>query len=118
MQFYGIQQTEVEAHVKEMEKNNQQVDFTSVNQALKHLVRDWSEDGAHERRTHDCIISAIRDLSPTDARSGFRQRILVLGAGLGRLAHDIAKLEGAYFLYLIRSASKLRVVMACRIQLP
>ena len=95
MQFYGIQQTEVEAHIEEMEKNNQQLDFTSVNQALKHLVRDWSEDGAHERRTHDCIISAIRDLSPTIARLGAQLRILVPGAGLGRLAHDIANNEGA-----------------------
>ncbi|PWW79000.1 putative trehalase [Tuber magnatum] len=69
-------------------------DHTSVIQSLKHFVRDWSTSGAHERDpTFVPILSTLETLSPGgggDSRA--RQKILVPGAGLGRLAYEISAL--------------------------
>ncbi|KAH8827108.1 N2227-domain-containing protein [Flagelloscypha sp. PMI_526] len=61
---------------------------------LKQLVRDWSEEGASEReKCYEPLIhgllSHFSDIPPAERRNF---RVLVPGAGLGRLAFDIAKL--------------------------
>ncbi|KAK9463467.1 N2227-like protein-domain-containing protein [Lipomyces oligophaga] len=61
-----------------------------VVELLKHFVRDWSEEGARERRiTFTPILDSLLDefgSEPTD------KRVLVPGAGVGRLAYDISQL--------------------------
>lgn len=66
----------------------------SVAQSLKHFVRDWAASGANERdAAFPCILEALRGLSQGHPRQE-RLKIVLPGAGLGRLGHEIAKLEG------------------------
>lgn len=59
-------------------------------EALRHFVRDWSEEGGPERiKIFEPILSVLREI-PEDQRS--RMRILVPGCGLGRLAWEISEL--------------------------
>ena len=55
------------------------------------LVRDWSEDGQKERDTcYKPILDELERLYPPVIRSS--KKVLVPGAGLGRLAYDVANL--------------------------
>lgn len=65
-------------------------DIGRVRETLKHFVRDWSAEGAHERETIlRPVLDALR-LVPPERRAG--TRVLVPGAGLGRLAWEISQL--------------------------
>uniref|UniRef100_A0A8D8VEF9 Carnosine N-methyltransferase n=1 Tax=Cacopsylla melanoneura TaxID=428564 RepID=A0A8D8VEF9_9HEMI len=67
-------------------------DLEKVQTTLKHFVRDWSEEGKEERRTcYEPIISEILARFPPDTVNPKENRILVPGAGLGRLAFEIAR---------------------------
>ena len=64
-------------------------DHEKVQSTLKQFVRDWSRDGAKERQ--QCYAPILEELKrvfpdPKDVK------VLVPGAGLGRLAFDIASL--------------------------
>ena len=75
-------------------------DLGRVRETLKHFVRDWSFEGQEER---EAIFSPILDalaLTPADRRADMR--VLVPGAGLGRLAWEISQL-GAHVLVFLRS---------------
>ncbi|KAF5325941.1 hypothetical protein D9611_000227 [Ephemerocybe angulata] len=80
-------------------------DLARVRESLKHFVRDWSQAGADERaRTFAPVLDLLRLVDPAQ-RS--QQRVLVPGAGLGRLAWEIAQLgfdttanELSYFMVL------------------
>lgn len=62
-----------------------------VQSVFKQLMRDWSSLGAEERRQcYDPIIEEIELEFPVDAVDRNRVFILVPGAGLGRLAFEIA----------------------------
>ncbi|KAG0633350.1 hypothetical protein HOY80DRAFT_896638 [Tuber brumale] len=68
-------------------------DHTSVVQSFKHFVRDWSTAGAREREsTFVQILSTLETLFPEGGDLRARQKILVPGAGLGRLAYEISAL--------------------------
>ncbi|KAF7309952.1 N2227 domain-containing protein [Mycena indigotica] len=61
---------------------------------LKQLVRDWSAEGKAERDAcylpmTEALLSHYSDITENMRRN---LRVLVPGAGLGRLAHDVAKL--------------------------
>jgi hypothetical protein len=93
--FYGIEKKELDAHIKEAEKGGRVADKVSVVQALKHFVRDWSEEGQKERdEAFPCIKSALFDLNLRDADNTGSVRVLLPGSGLGRLGHEIASLDG------------------------
>ncbi|CAG7566342.1 unnamed protein product [Fusarium equiseti] len=94
MTFYGISQDELDKHVKSLEASGKLADKISVSQALKHYVRDWTETGESERKTtFECLTTTLKELYPE--RSGDKPvKVLVPGAGLGRLGHDIANLGG------------------------
>lgn len=65
-------------------------DLGRVRESLKHFIRDWSEEGAHERqRIFQPILNVLRRVNHTE-RMG--QKILVPGSGLGRLAWEISQL--------------------------
>ncbi|KAI0265419.1 N2227-domain-containing protein [Gloeopeniophorella convolvens] len=69
-------------------------DMDKVRSTLKQFVRDWSEEGKEERdASYEPIKKALLDHFsdiPMEERHNFR--VLVPGAGLGRLAYDVAKL--------------------------
>ncbi|KAI0249309.1 N2227-domain-containing protein [Lactifluus subvellereus] len=70
------------------------LDMDKVRSTLKQLVRDWSEDGKEEREAsylpiREALLEHFSDI-PMEERHNFR--VLVPGAGLGRLAYDVAKL--------------------------
>lgn len=65
-------------------------DLGRVREALKHFIRDWSEEGAHERqRIFQPILDVLRRVDHTDRMD---QKVLVPGSGLGRLAWEISQL--------------------------
>jgi N2227-like protein len=65
-------------------------DLVRVRESLKHFIRDWSEEGASERkRTFSPILDVLKEVDPRK-RAGMK--ILVPGCGLGRLAWEIAEL--------------------------
>ncbi|KIP04985.1 hypothetical protein PHLGIDRAFT_75016 [Phlebiopsis gigantea 11061_1 CR5-6] len=65
-------------------------DLARVRETLKHFVRDWSVEGAAERTAIlQPILDALRT-TPGDRRVDLR--VLVPGAGLGRLAYEISEL--------------------------
>ncbi|KAF8551840.1 N2227-domain-containing protein [Imleria badia] len=65
-------------------------DMDKLRSTLKQFVRDWSEDGKAERDLcYEPIKNALEDYFE-DSRQTIR--VLVPGAGLGRLAYDVAKL--------------------------
>jgi len=67
-----------------------QLDMDKVQSTLKQLVRDWSSAGAVEReQCYTPIIKALTALYP-DRGSRCERKVLVPGAGLGRLAFEIA----------------------------
>jgi carnosine N-methyltransferase len=87
-------------YVSEMNKDK-------VRSTLKQCVRDWTAEGEAERKEcYDPILSVLKKQFPND-RSNVR--VLVPGAGLGRLAWEIARLgfetQGNEFSYFMLLAS-------------
>ncbi|RKP07108.1 N2227-like protein-domain-containing protein [Thamnocephalis sphaerospora] len=68
-------------------------DMDKVNSTLKQAVRDWTAEGKEERdATYAPIMAALAEQYGDMAPENRAQiRVLVPGAGLGRLAYDIAK---------------------------
>lgn len=67
-------------------------DIEKVQSTLKQFMRDWSSEGAAERQAcYDPILSELVRAFP-DGNCRNETRVLVPGAGLGRLAFEIAKL--------------------------
>lgn len=93
LDYYGISLDELDAHIKTKDAANQTPDRVSVSQALKHFVRDWSTSGQRERDdAFPCILSTMKSIFPE--RSGNDVKVLLPGAGFGRLGHEIASLGG------------------------
>jgi hypothetical protein len=94
MQFYDVTQKELDEHIKEAEKSGRNADRISVSQALKHFVRDWSNEGSKERNdAFPCIIGVLENIK-AQMREEKPVKVLLPGAGLGRLGHEIAQLGG------------------------
>jgi len=65
-------------------------DIEKVQSCIKQLVRDWSDNGAAEREScYQRIINTLCNLFKEEERDS--RKVLVPGAGLGRLAFDIAR---------------------------
>ncbi|XP_029999819.1 carnosine N-methyltransferase [Sphaeramia orbicularis] len=68
-------------------------DMDKLKSTIKQFVRDWSEAGQAERDTcYQPIIQEIQRLFPSDKYDVSKVSVLVPGAGLGRLAWEIARL--------------------------
>ncbi|NXI15866.1 CARME methyltransferase, partial [Irena cyanogastra] len=68
-------------------------DMDKLKSTLKQFVRDWSEEGKSERDScYQPIISEIMKNFPKERWDFSKVNILVPGAGLGRLAWEIAML--------------------------
>lgn len=90
--FYNISRSELNDFIDTKAGKADKGLRTSVSQALKHIVRDWSIEGHAERdATFPFILDALRTHLPVpNATSPAQYRVHVPGAGLGRLAHEIA----------------------------
>ncbi|XP_068594712.1 carnosine N-methyltransferase [Brachionichthys hirsutus] len=68
-------------------------DMDKLKSTIKQFVRDWSEAGQAERASsYRPIIREIQRLFPSDRYDVSKVSVLVPGAGLGRLAWEIARL--------------------------
>lgn len=95
LKFYGVEMEEVQKHIRDTEATGQTADKISVSQALKHIVRDWTQEGQHERNsTFSCMLESLGQLFPERDGGAEPVQILLPGAGLGRLGHDIHRLGG------------------------
>lgn len=66
-------------------------DQKKVQAIIKQLVRDWSKEGLEERNAcYEPIIEEILHQFPLDSCKPSDVHILVPGAGLGRLAYEVA----------------------------
>lgn len=67
------------------------LDSDKVNAILKQLVREWTDEGSNERKT--CFEPIINQIEDCFKESGDRSsvRVLVPGAGLGRLPLEVAR---------------------------
>ena len=104
--YYEIPDAELARFVRDEEqagrRRRRQLDRVSVVQALKHYVRDWSaEGGARERDpTFPCLLRTLARLYPDRGGRGGRNasaprpRVLLPGAGLGRLGYEVAAMGG------------------------
>lgn len=89
--YYGVSREELAAHSNAKDAAKQFPERVSVSQALKHFVRDWSTSGRGEREdTFPCILGTMESLFPE--RAGNDVKVLLPGAGLGRLGHEVASL--------------------------
>lgn len=69
----------------------QKLDTSRVIVTLKQIIRDWSSEGEEERRTcYGPILAALTDYFK-DVEDRSEIRVLVPGAGLGRLTYEIAE---------------------------
>jgi hypothetical protein len=76
----------------ESPRNQADIDHSPVTDTLVHFVRDWSDAGRNERDIlYPPILKALIKEFPL---GGERKKMLVPGAGLGRLAHDISIKQG------------------------
>ena len=95
LEFYQVDQGELDSHVEQMKKAGRSADRVSVSQALKHLVRDWSAEGANERdAAFPCISRALSEISAGRSGNDKPLRVVLPGAGLGRLGHEVYQLPG------------------------
>ncbi|XP_072937591.1 carnosine N-methyltransferase unmet [Epargyreus clarus] len=78
--------------ITSQKQHKMQHDVEKVQSVLKNIVRDWSEDGAAEReQCYKPILDEIEARFPPDEYSNRAHvKVLVPGAGLGRLAWEIA----------------------------
>ncbi|VDD83944.1 unnamed protein product [Mesocestoides corti] len=66
-------------------------DLDKVHSVLRQFVRDWSSLGAAEREeSYEPVLNEIKELYWSSDRNLSEIRILVPGAGLGRLAWELA----------------------------
>ena len=115
------QQKEYLKSMSEEEQYQSLKRYDKVKSMLTHLYRDWSKEGMKERETcYTPIINELKQLYPSiETRN--QMKILVPGAGLGRLAYEIASLgfncEGNEFSYYMLFTSYF-ILNGCDIQKP
>jgi carnosine N-methyltransferase len=70
-------------------------DVDKAHSTIRQLYRDWSAEGAQERKPcHDYVLNQLKASfldCPASAKLPSRPRILVPGAGLGRLVYEICR---------------------------
>ncbi|KAK4500309.1 hypothetical protein PRZ48_008498 [Zasmidium cellare] len=102
LSYYDISRPELDAFIADFEAGQDQkakdnkfkMLRTHTSHALKHMVRDWSVEGHAEREaTFPYILQAVAE--HLHENSDEEYRVLVPGAGLGKLGHDLALLDPA-----------------------
>lgn len=63
---------------------------SKVNTTLRQCMRDWSVEGQDERgKSYGAVIAELERLCPVNRERKGAQKVLVPGAGEGRLAYEI-----------------------------
>ncbi|KAI9499624.1 N2227-like protein-domain-containing protein [Zychaea mexicana] len=93
--FMGIDPRALVAEGSQIQSDKPPVtpmDMDKVRSTLKQFVRDWAEEGKAERdATYGPILEELESIyGSVDVKDRGNVRVLVPGAGLGRLAYDIA----------------------------
>ena len=81
------------SHVDTSFNDSAPVSYDSLEQVLVHLARDWSKKGedVRQRLYFDGVIPTLaKFLSTSSVNSNEKLRVLVPGAGMGRLAVELA----------------------------
>lgn len=86
--------------------------YSKVKSTLHQLARDWSDEGAEERKAcYGSMITELERVLPVTAANRNKQRVLVPGCGLGRLPYELASrgyaAQGNEFSYFMLFASHL-----------
>ncbi|KAK8121357.1 hypothetical protein PG999_005477 [Apiospora kogelbergensis] len=99
--FYAVSDPELSEFARDEAEAGRPAERVSVVQALKHYVRDWSVEGARERDpAFACLLRTLEGLYPDRLDGGNNNasappaRVLVPGAGLGRLGYEVEALGG------------------------
>ncbi|PIA90787.1 Carnosine N-methyltransferase [Cercospora beticola] len=95
LSYYNISRHELATFIHDTDDGKAKSGIrTTVSQSLKHSVRDWSPEGQAEREaTFLYILDALTShLPPISSDENVKYHVLVPGAGLGRLAHEISLL--------------------------
>ncbi|RVD86144.1 uncharacterized protein DFL_004434 [Arthrobotrys flagrans] len=93
LSYYEIGRDELRKHIADADKAGIVADKMSVSQSLKHIGRDWTDDGVNERNSaFPCILDSIQSLFPK--RQDKKYKVLLPGSGLGRLGYEVAALGG------------------------
>jgi carnosine N-methyltransferase len=100
MEFYGIEQQELDEHIKQGTKDKRQAEKFATSQTFKHYVRDWADEGLKERNeAFPCILSTLESIKAESAKST-PLKVLLPGSGVGRLGHDVANIGGMYHQFM------------------
>ncbi|EQK97798.1 hypothetical protein OCS_06488 [Ophiocordyceps sinensis CO18] len=84
LDFYAVPRDELQKHIGDAEASGRGADGVSVSQALKHFVRDWTDEGNHERAApFACLQRTLDMLFPERHAAADKVKILLPGAGLG-----------------------------------
>ncbi|XP_064470604.1 carnosine N-methyltransferase-like isoform X2 [Ornithodoros turicata] len=109
-------------HTDDVKPSNQvqatAMDMDKVQGVLKQFVREWSSEGSEERQAcFQPILDAIESHFPSDNVNPASVKVLVPGAGLGRLAYEIARrgycCQGNEFSFFMLFASNF-VLNSCK----
>nr|XP_018905106.1 PREDICTED: carnosine N-methyltransferase-like [Bemisia tabaci] len=88
---FGLSENGVDTKNKDLIPSSSEIEKVQV--TLKQLTRDWSEEGKKERNaSYQPIIQEIKRQFPSGKCDTSSIKVLVPGAGLGRLAFEIARL--------------------------
>ncbi|CAN0126769.1 unnamed protein product [Scytosiphon promiscuus] len=82
---------------------------SKINTTLRQCMRDWSDEGERERdSSYAAVISELERLCPVKPDTKVHHKVLVPGAGAGRLAYEIvsrgygcAGNEFSYFMLMV-----------------
>ncbi|KAE9983442.1 hypothetical protein EG328_009934 [Venturia inaequalis] len=92
--YYGVTDEELNEFIIKQEEDKEWDNQAAITDAINHYVRDWSDDGLHERGpTFDPILETIKQHFPDRAtRKEGPVKVMIPGQGMGRLPHDVASL--------------------------
>lgn len=63
---------------------------SKINTTLRQCMRDWGDEGQEERqKSYGAVIAELERLCPVNPEKKGAQKVLVPGAGEGRLAYEI-----------------------------
>lgn len=109
-------------HAEDVKPTNQvqatAMDMDKVQGVLKQFIREWSSEGAEERKAcFQPILDAVTMYFPPDSMNPAEVKVLVPGAGLGRLAYELARrgycCQGNEFSFFMLFASNF-VLNSCK----
>jgi N2227-like protein len=96
LKYYNITSEELKEFSSKIELGDLMGAQAQVDEALDHIVRDWTNEGLHERAAiYPQILNTLDNLFPKRNKGSYGSlKVAIPGAGLGRLAHEVSNLGG------------------------